>query len=120
MLFEVENYSGHSGLGFGDADLLQQRIAYRNYIHTLLIHFGASAADVEEQPVGLSEPIRFVVKIRGDFDGNAGNVAERPVAYRGYLTRNGSGTKKRGAKAHYRHEHGAAGEHAARFGRCAT
>ena len=57
-LLQIEHHARHAGLRFGDADLLQQRIADRDHVHAFVRHLGPGALNVEEQAVGIGRAVR--------------------------------------------------------------
>jgi hypothetical protein len=67
-------------LGLRHADLAHQRVRHRNDGHTFGTQRGLGAYQIEEEPFRILEAVRAKREVTIGFDGDPGDVAERPEA----------------------------------------
>jgi hypothetical protein len=84
--FQIQHHAGYAALRFGDADLFDQRIAYRDGLHLGLAQSRAGVLNIEEEAVGIGKSVGAILEAARDLNGNAGEFAQRPETYRRDLT----------------------------------
>jgi hypothetical protein len=77
---QIQYDAGDARLGLGDANLPQQGVADRGDADGFIDEGRTGALNIEKDAVGVDEPFGVNLEFRGNFDGDAGDIAERPEA----------------------------------------
>src|SRR5262249_15302512 len=81
---EIENDSRDAGRGLGDANAADEHIVFEGLTEgALAFERRARADNIEVDALGIVEAIGAEFKFAGNFDGDASDLAERPVAHGG-------------------------------------
>ena len=85
--FQIQHYAGDTPLRLRHPNLPDKMIRHRNRGHTLASQDWLGVREIEEQPVGIVQTIRFHLKVAVRLDGDTRHAAERPEANRGDVMR---------------------------------